>query len=45
MLHCLNGIVPNLYEFVLWNIKDILKNVGNQTILVTTDFNCLDKKH
>jgi len=32
MLHCLKGIVPNLYEFVLWNIKDILKNVGNQTI-------------
>ncbi len=29
----------------LWNIEDnILKNVGNQTVLVTIDFHCMDKK-
>ncbi len=31
-------IVPNLYDFVLWNIKDdILKNVGNQTVWFPLD--------
>ncbi len=25
--------------------EDILKNVGNQTVLVTTDFYCMDKKY
>ncbi len=30
----------------LWNIEDdILKNVGNQTVLVTIDFHCMDKKN
>ncbi len=29
----------------LWNTKDdILKNVGNQTFLVTIDFYCTDKE-
>ncbi len=31
--------------FLLWNTKeDILKNTGNQNVLVTIDFNDLDKK-
>ncbi len=34
-------VVPNLYEF----IKDILKNVCNQTILVPIDFNCIFWQH
>lgn len=29
---------------LLWSIEeDILKNVGNQTVLVTIDFHCMDK--
>ncbi len=28
----------------LWNtIENILRNVGNQTVLVTIDFHCMDK--
>ncbi len=32
-------------SFLLWNIKeDILKNVGNQTVLAPIDFHCIVKK-
>lgn len=32
--------------FLLWNIKaDILKNYGNQTVSVPTDFRCMAKNN
>lgn len=41
---CLRHVVWNLYDFPLWNGKEyILKNFGNLTILVTTDFHWLKK--
>ncbi len=32
-------VFPNLYDLL-----DILNNISNQTVLVTIDFNCMDKK-
>lgn len=32
-------VVPKLYDF-LWNIDDILINVGNQTVLVPIELHC-----
>ncbi len=33
--------VLNLYEFLLLSTKDILENVGNQTIAVAIDFHSI----
>ncbi len=31
-------VIPNLFEFLLWNTKDhLVKNVDNQTVSVTID--------
>ncbi len=40
-----NHVVPNLNEFLLQNIDDILKNAENQTTLEITDLHYMDKTH
>lgn len=34
-------VILNLFAFLLWNTKDILKNVNNQTVLDPTDFHSI----
>lgn len=39
----MSNVVTNQCDFILWNKKGVLKSVGNQPILESIDFYCMDK--